>query len=108
MRESDDQPRTDGRTRRSLLFSAAFIGLVVTVSNHRTSITQRSKDQGVTDVIASSSRLGINEPRKQSLGDDSSLPEKIKVRVYMESNCPACKKFTTHYLSKVLAADGVS
>ena len=97
------EPRMDWRMRRSLLFSAAFIGLVVTVSNHRTGITQ---PEAVTGLSASA--LSDTKPRKQILGDDSSPPQKVKVRVYTESNCPACKLFTTQYLSKVLAADGVS
>ncbi len=104
MFEADERtPHTPNwRMRRSLLFSAAFIGLVLTVSNHRTHITQPTSVTGL-----SASALSDTEPRKQILDHDSS-PQKVKVRVYTESNCPACKAFTTQYLGKILAADGVS
>lgn len=34
--------------------------------------------------------------------------EKVKVRLYMESKCPACKKFTGRYVSQLLEAQGMS
>jgi hypothetical protein len=36
-----------------------------------------------------------------------SLPGKVQVKVYLESRCPACRRFTTTYLKQVLDAPGV-
>lgn len=107
MPETTEFPRTDGRTRRALLFSAAFIGLVVTVANHKVRIAHPETATG----LAATDSVGLKtHSRKQSLGyDDNSSPaDKIKVRLYTETNCPACKKFIAHYVNKVIAADGVS
>ena len=57
--------------------------------------------------IASNSAISNTLPRHLGTLADPS-PKKIKVRLYMESKCPSCKKFTRYYLSKILEADGVS
>lgn len=49
-----------------------------------------------SDALASSQTL--NE------GTD----HKVRVRLYMESKCPACKMFTSQYMNKVLHAEGMS
>ena len=84
-----DAPRTDGRTRRALLFSAAFIVLVVTLT-------------GRSDSLKKSSRH-----HSSLYAEDSNTAEKVKVRIYMETECPPCKIFMTHYINKILANDGV-
>jgi hypothetical protein len=43
-----------------------------------------------------------------TLSEDQSAPPKVRVRLFMESKCPACKMFTSQYVNKVLHADGVS
>jgi hypothetical protein len=42
-----------------------------------------------------------------ALSEDQSDPPKVRVRLFMESKCPACKMFTSQYVNKVLHADGV-
>ena len=81
----EHQPVTDGRTRRAVLFSAAFMALVVTLANHPQ----------------------IHPKHHSPHGLHASNPQKVKVRLYMESKCPACKEFTSHYLNKIVQANGV-
>ena len=73
----------DGRTRRAVLFSAVFVAMLVTLANH---------------PQIHSHRFGLS----------GSNPHKVKVRLFMESKCPACKEFTAHYLNKIIQAPGVS
>jgi protein-disulfide isomerase len=47
-------------------------------------------------------------PSGSSLVEDQQSPPKVRVRLFMESKCPACKMFTSKYVNKVLHADGVS
>ncbi len=42
-----------------------------------------------------------------ALSEDQSDSPKVRVRLFMESKCPACKMFTSQYVNKVLHADGV-
>jgi hypothetical protein len=46
-------------------------------------------------------------PSSSALSEDQSDPPKVRVRLFMESKCPACKMFTSQYVNKVLHADGV-
>jgi hypothetical protein len=46
-------------------------------------------------------------PSSLALSEDQSEPPKVRVRLFMESKCPACKMFTSQYVNKVLHADGV-
>ena len=46
-------------------------------------------------------------PSASTLADDQQNPPKVRVRLFMESKCPACKMFTSQYVNKVLHADGV-
>jgi hypothetical protein len=47
-------------------------------------------------------------PSSSALSEDQTAPSKVRVRLFMESKCPACKMFTSQYVNKVLHADGVS
>ena len=42
-----------------------------------------------------------------SFAEQQPSPPKVRVRLFMESKCPACKMFTSQYVNKVLHADGV-
>ena len=113
-------PSAEGRTRRTVLFSGFFIMLVVALVNHRPAAYNHAKlsntlpqtsslhgDLAAVHEAAMSKKRFVSFAQKGSLAQDSSL-QKIKVRLYMESKCPACKKFTGYYVSKLLEAEGVS
>jgi hypothetical protein len=114
---------TNGNTRRTLLFSAVFIMLVVALVNHPRVQFQHGK-QGTLQQKAAVKAHGhvhhdfsavheaaiakksFKSVTKGSLAQATSS-EKVKVRLYMESKCPACKKFTGRYVSQLLEAQGV-
>ena len=83
------QPTADARTRRAVLFSVVCVALLVTLANHPTN--------------HSHSRHAKLSARTQRLGP----PEPVRVRLYMESKCPACKEYTSEFLKKIIETKGV-
>ena len=52
--------------------------------------------------------IAASIPIASGLSDEQTPASKVRVRLYMESKCPACKMFTSQYVNKVLHAEGVS
>jgi hypothetical protein len=86
--------QADGQTRRAIVFSVICVALLVTLANQPASIPSGH---------AHHAKLAAPFARKQRLGP----PEKVKVRLYMESKCPACKDYSTDFLNKIIQKDGV-
>jgi hypothetical protein len=117
------------RTRRAIFFSLMFITMAVVVANHpkiqsklhvkTTASAHKHNDLAKVHTAASAKKSlkhidqrktdpnEIHSARHAGSLAGHSTPQKVKVRLYMESKCPACKKYTSNYVSKILEAEGV-
>jgi hypothetical protein len=117
------------RTRRAIFFSMMFITMVVVVANHpqiqsklhakKTSAHKMHDDLAKLHTAATAKKSlkhieqrntdsnVVHSARHAGSLAGHSTPQKVKVRLYMESKCPACKKYTSNYVSKILEAEGV-
>ena len=117
------------RTRRAIFFSLMFITMVVVVANHpqiqsrlhsaKRASAHKHDDLAKLHSAASAKKSlkhvdqgkidlnGVHSVRHVGSLAGHSTPKKVQVRLYMESKCPACKKYTSNYVSKILEAEGV-
>ncbi len=117
------------RTRRAIFFSLMFITMAVIVANHpkiqsklhsKTTTYAYKHDDLAKLHTAASAKKGLKHAEQRKIDSNEihsarhagslaghSAPQKVKVRLYMESKCPACKKYTSNYVSKILDAEGV-
>jgi len=51
--------------------------------------------------------VAAGEPVAMGLPEPDKNPDKIMLKMYMESECPACRKFSTTIVKEVLAAEGL-
>jgi protein-disulfide isomerase len=64
-----------------------------------------------TEALAPSSPQSSgtsSTPAQANIGKPDPNPDKVLVKMYMESKCPACRKFSTTYVKEILNAKGVS
>ncbi|EKX48049.1 hypothetical protein GUITHDRAFT_106130 [Guillardia theta CCMP2712] len=130
LRAEDQAHRTKKQAvlRYSVLFiaaAAAICGFLLLTSSSGTSadgsvhgaqlLSSRVPCQGSSCKQMSLSRAKLHKlPRSartvvkgKSMLSSVREDEKVKVRLYMESQCPACKKYSTTYIKQLLETPGV-
>ncbi len=110
-----------GRAIASMTVALLLGVLVMMVASSGSHSTLKKAKSGLSEKAAAESSLLAAKPvmakRTQKLADNTNAAfaessenydKKIKVRLYMESRCPACKRFVSEIAASVVQAPGMT